>query len=382
MLTQNDEHITHLIFRSIVGSISEQEASELEAWRQESEEHEQESQRLMDSHDLQAGYLRRKMLRTDRLEKEMEDRIAEYRRQRNLRHWWRYAVAASLLLLVGVGIGYVAFHDTIQPAQPTVKTAMNAIVPGEAKATLMLDNGEKVELGTDTKANASALKKLKTEAPKAKVSLEVPRGGEFKVELEDGTVVWLNSESRLDYPESFEGSERRVAVTGEAYFKVAKDAAKPFIVETAGQRVKVYGTEFNVKSYAEDDCVFTTLVEGSISLSKAGEQSGELMLTPGHQALFNKESKSTQVKSVDTEVVTSWRHGSFSFEDQTLEQIMQTLSRWYDFDYVFKDSSVGKTVFMGSVARYAQFADVLSMLEKAGDAKFVQKGRTVYIYRK
>jgi ferric-dicitrate binding protein FerR (iron transport regulator) len=212
--------------------------------------------------------------------------------------------------------------------------------------------------------------------------LATPRGGEFKVTLEDGTVVWLNAASQLCYPDSFSGNERRVRLIGEAYFHVAKNEKKPFFVETANQIVRVYGTEFDINSYNENKVVYTTLVTGKVSLYPANGSQTELVLTPGHQAQFSKSDASTSVRSVDTDVMTSWIHGMFVFEDQTLEQIMQALGRWYNFTFEFRSKTAASTIFMGSMSRYSDFDDVLKILEQSGDLKFVVNGRHVVIFTK
>lgn len=178
--------------------------------------------------------------------------------------------------------------------------------------------------------------------------------------------MWLNAESQLIYPENFTDKERRVTVNGEAYFKVKKDSLRPFYVESAGMEVRVYGTEFNINAYAEDENVYTTLVSGSIALKPLHDTQAELVLTPGHQAIFQKDERSTFVRPVDTRAVTSWHEGRFSFEEQTLDQIMLTLSRWYNFDYEITDNRLAKTVFKGSAPRYSELSEVLSILEKSG----------------
>ena len=150
------------------------------------------------------------------------------------------------------------------------------------------------------------------------------------------------------------------------YFKVAKDDTKPFYVETYNQQIRVLGTEFNINSYLEDNTVKTTLVTGRIAMQQMGDDSREMILTPGHQAIFDKGEQSMQVKSVDTEVVTSWKDGMFVFEEQNLASIMQTLSRWYDFTYEFRDHKAASTIFMGRIPRYADFQDVIRIIEASG----------------
>lgn len=158
-----------------------------------------------------------------------------------------------------------------------------------------------------------------------------------------------------------------------------KDSLRPFYVESAGMEVRVYGTEFNISAYAEDENVYTTLVSGSIALKPLHDTQAELVLTPGHQAIFQKDERSTFVRPVDTRAVTSWHEGRFSFEEQTLDQIMLTLSRWYNFDYEITDNRLAKTVFKGSAPRYSELSEVLSILEKSGGINFRIKGEKIII---
>ena len=387
MIDERDEQICRLLFKRIAGTISEREQAELDAWRQEDEAHEALYERMLDPAYLERQYRRRKAVDCERPRLDMQRRIrAEMQRHsRSVRYFTVSAAAAAAVLLVifGAKIGW----RSPRPAETEpVVAAAPAIRPGVTRATLTSATGERIPLGADDQADPARIetlvpKKEPGEAPR-QLSLDVPRGGEFRILLEDSTEVWLNSESRLTYPESFSGTERRVAVTGEAYFRVARDEKRPFYVETDGQLVRVYGTEFNIRSYAEDRNVYTTLVSGSIALSRLDDsRSGELLLTPGHQALFNKTDEATSVKEVDTQVVTSWRHGRFVFEEQNLEQIMRDLSRWYDFDYAFEDDALRGIVFMGSIPRYGEFATALAILEKSGGLAFRVEGSHVVVAR-
>ena len=191
--------------------------------------------------------------------------------------------------------------------------------------------------------------------------------------------MWRIAEAQRIYPENFTGSERRVTVKGEAYFKVAKDSLRPFYVESDNMQVRVYGTEFNINAYNEENCIYTTLVSGSIALRPLNATHAELVLTPGHQAVFLTSARSPRVRPVDTRAVTSWHDGRFSFEELTLQQIMTTLSRWYNFDFRFADERLASTVFKGSAPRYAELAEVLSILEKSGGITFRVEGKTIVV---
>ena len=180
---------------------------------------------------------------------------------------------------------------------------------------------------------------------------------------------------RIPFPDD----RTRKMMTGEAYFEVAKDSLRPFYVESGDMTVRVYGTEFNVNAYAEDNRIYTTLVSGSIALQPQGGGKGELVLTPGHQALFHKEDCTVNVRSVDAPAVTSWHEGRFTFEEQTLGQIMRTLSRWYDFDYAFEDARLAGIIFKGSAPRYAELSEVLYILESSGGIGFRVENRKIII---
>lgn len=395
------QRIPALIYKYIVGSISSDERDELNCWISESPQNQALFDRMTNLNHLQGEMNRRATVDTRRPLSDMEARIErEIKRHhaaqhhhtagRTLRRW--AAAAAISVLVAGVGITSYRLglsHAGIQTA--TEQVAKEAtITHGETKAVLTLSNGKTVELGSDTQKNKTMIHKLLAKAEVTQetgnntpiLNLKTPRGGEFKVTLEDGTEVWLNAMSQLQYPETFDGAERRVAVTGEAYFKVAKDALRPFYVESAGQLIRVYGTEFNINSYEEDSNVYTTLVSGSIALSPLGGNGSEIMLRPGHQAVFDKLDVSSSIRTVDTNVVTSWRNGKFVFENQSLEQIMITLSRWYDFSFEFQDVRLRNTIFMGSVPRYGEFSDILSILEKSGGIRFTQQGKTILINHK
>ena len=376
--------ISWLICKQMIGTITEEELQVLDEWRKQSEYNEAAYQRLQDTDRQTLEYRRSKLINYQRPLDDMkrrlglEESVAEKPRAHSAVVYKLISAAAVLLLIFGATY-YFRQSDMKSEKEQTTVVAKTEILPGRTQAVLTLDNGKQVELGADVQSNTKAIAEITDGEAIAFNNLKTPRGGEFKVTLEDGTEVWLNADSRLRYPETFDGGERRVEVSGEAYFKVAKNAEKPFYVVSGGQEVRVYGTEFNVHAYDDEPTIFTTLVEGSISLRPVGGNKSELMLTPGKQALFNKGDASATVRKVDTEVVTSWLNGIFVFEDQSLEQIMRTLSRWYDFEYEFADQQVASTVFMGSIPRYGSFGEVVEIFQKLGGVRLHQRGRKVVI---
>lgn len=368
-----------LLLKAIIGTLTTEESEQLRLWREADEANERLYQRTMDSAYLEGEYRRRQGVDTARPLAAMQARLALHRQRRQLT-WWRAAAAVAAVVAIG-SLSYAYLKGA------HVREASSQIVAGSMRATLQMMDGDTPVLALPVGEGATAdqpisadglLADLRTarsatqssrkepDAPMPTLSLITPRGGEFRITLEDGTEVWLNAQSQLVYPEHFAQSERRVRVSGEAYFHVARNEQQPFIVEADGQAVRVLGTEFNVRSYAEDADVQTTLVSGSIALQPIGAGDAQLLLTPGHQAVFSKTEHDIQVHSVDTEVATSWKDGKFVFENQTLEQIMLTLARWYDFTYDFADRRAAQTVFMGRIPRYADFADVIAILESSG----------------
>jgi len=370
-----NEDISLLICKRLVGSITAEEQRVLDDWRQQNKYNEAVYQRLCDPERLLVEHHRDQLTDYKRPLAEMRLRLGIGRR-----HYWRSWLAAAVMagLIAGAGIWW--HSTTTKTASELTAETSEVIRPGKTQATLTLSSGETIELENDTlyphpQQSSPALQAATTEL----ATLTTPRGGEFRVMLEDGTEVWLNAASRLVYPEVFGGKERRVELEGEAYFKVAKNEEKPFIVSSGGQEIRVYGTEFNVHAYNDETDVYTTLVKGSISLRPAGGNGSELMLTPGRQAIFDKTEETARVINVDTEVVTSWRSGVIVFENQTMEQIMRGLSRWYDFDYEFLDNHTAETVFMGSIPKYGTFSEVCEIFHKLGGIRLHQEGRKVII---
>lgn len=376
-----ESYISRLIYRRLIGTITPDENARLEEWLSDNEDNRQFFDSLTDTRALARARKVRDLIDPLRPALDMERRISLRRRHATMRRLARAAAVIVILLAVSATLWYFAGSHTLPMAQPgdtptpialTPKT-IDDITAGTTRATITNSSGQSIALseresGHDGTSHFLASSPQPTATPE-QLCLDVPRGGEFKVILEDSTEVWLNSESTLRYPETFSGSERRVAVTGEAYFHVRKDPSRPFYVESQGQVIRVYGTTFNIRAYPDETATYTTLESGSISLSDTAT-SGEIFLSKGHQAILNHLSDNVSMTVVDPAIVTSWRHGRFVFEDQPLERIMRDLSRWYDFQYEFADDSLRSRVFMGSIPRYADFRTAIQILENCGGIRF------------
>ncbi|MCQ4873548.1 FecR family protein [Butyricimonas paravirosa] len=301
-------------------------------------------------------------------------------------------VAAVVLPLA---IGGIAWWNMAGIETPKNAVEVAKIMPGSSKACLYLDGGQMVMLdtfvenrqiaedhGVEIHKNEKSLvysnDSILTDKPvkMAYNRLEVPRGGEFNIVLQDGTEVWLNADSRLIYPVAFHGKERVVTLEGEAFFVVKRDTARPFFVVSGDQKVRVLGTEFNVCAYPDESLIYTTLIKGRVAVEVGNRQ---LTLQPGEQAVMDVNDKTLNKQPVNVDEFVGWRKNMFVFEDQNLEQIMAKLTRWYDVKVFYRNEEAKNIIFKGNLPRYAEFSTILEIIEKSSDVKFEVKDHVVTV---
>lgn len=274
--------------------------------------------------------------------------------------------------------------------------ARQDIAPGGNKAVLTLSNGSKIALGdvktgTIASQQGTAIKLSQggqlvySAAPAAEGALmyntiETRNGGQYRVILPDGTRVWINAASSLRYPVNFVGNERRVELMGEAYFEVAKQKSKTFKVVTANQEVTVLGTHFNINAYPNEGFSKTTLLEGSVRVNRLGAKHS-VLIKPGQEASVSANGSATaiEVKAVDPDAAISWKNGYFMFDDESLESILQKVSRWYDVDIVHMDAKSKQLRFSGTISRYSQVSQVLRKLALTESVHFQIDGRKIIV---
>lgn len=195
--------------------------------------------------------------------------------------------------------------------------------------------------------------------------------------LDDGSEVWLNSESELKFPRHFNKSKRQVSLTyGEAYFNIRKNPQCPFEVNSNELSLEVLGTEFNLQNYREENNITTTLVNGAVRLSNTQQT-----LTPGQQALFDKTSHTSVIQEVDTRFYTSWREGRFIFKSMPLEKILQQISRWYDVDFNYETEDLKELPFSGNVRKYTDGNIILEILMSTGKVHFEQQEKVIHVQK-
>ncbi|XHR97523.1 FecR family protein [Mucilaginibacter sp. UC70_90] len=206
-------------------------------------------------------------------------------------------------------------------------------------------------------------------------TMTTPRGGQYWVVLPDGSKALLNAASSLTYPTNFSGTERKVELTGEAYFEVAHNPDKPFRVYSKSQVVEVLGTHFNINTYDDEPDIRTTLLEGKVKVTSVVKNQVRV-LKPGQQAVLN--TYSFNVNDVDVEDATAWKNGTFTFENNDIQQIMRMVSRWYDVDVVYK-GTLPADKFTGFVSRFSNVSEVLRMLQLTHKVKFKIDGKQITV---
>jgi len=304
----------------------------------------------------------------------------------------RIAIAASFIGLLL--ISFFLLNDKIGKKE-TAKVGTdqqrfkNDVLPGSDKATLTLADGSTILLdeaqnGTIAQQGNSKIIKLdgklsydltnKNSREIVYNTISTPKGGQYQLELPDGSKVWLNATSSIHFPTSFTGTARRIEIIGEAYFEIAKDPNMPFIVTVNNSEVQVLGTHFNINAYNDEDNVKTTLLEGSVRFVNDDNIN---ILKPGQQAQLTKDGTTKVVSNVDLDEVVAWKNGMFAFENAGIETVMRQLSRWYDVEIEYKGET--DDLFIAEMRRNIKLSDALKALELTGKVKFDIQGKKIIV---
>lgn len=388
---QIPENILVLIEKYQAGRITADEKTLLDKWYHSFNDNEIEFTAGKDETEQQIA---------ERIKSRLLNTIHREYAESGTRRKWQIPVAAAAAVLVLLSIG-IYVMVTSKPAKkeiakiaapvPGMKTE---ITPGGNKALLVLADGSTIIL--DSTANGTISEqgnikvqklsngllaytvngKLISEKDEAFFNtISTPRGGQYQVTLSDGTKVWLNAASSIRFPVVFIGKERRVEITGEAYFEVAKNKAMPFKVKANSSEIEVLGTHFNVNSYDDEASMRTTLLEGSVKVSAGNQQSK--FLKPGQQAGISKEGRIDVMSGVDTEEAVAWKNGLFIFNSTDVKSIMRQISRWYDVDVEYRGNI--NLHFTGQLTRNADVAEVFEKIALTDEVHFKIDGKKIIV---
>ena len=382
-----DENIIQLIQLYLVGDLSGEEKVKLEEWVSQDPLREKLFKEICNEKSVASDFgIYEKVNKDSAWEKViLKGNIKQKNNARRL-GWYKF-VAAVMIPLMVVAAGYF-IRETKRSAEQKGTDLAN-IEPGKSKAILRLADNRVIEITReqetrfDVAEGIAATNNLsgmvypeQVATGKAEYNvLEVPRGGEYTVTLSDGTVVYLNSGSELRYPVAFGAERRDVFLSGEGYFEVAKDAERPFFVNVDKLKIRVYGTSFNVNAYNIAN-VETVLIEGKIGIQG---NNAEYTVKPGQLALYNREEGTMEIRDVDVRPYVAWKEHEFMFDDESLEEIMNTLSLWYDVDVFFQTASLKQLHFTGHLGRYEEVSHILDAISGVTQVKFSVKGRTIIV---
>lgn len=386
-------HISELILKSFQNQLTEAEKQELQEWLSAQPQNKELYDSLLHP-DLQQKADLIQHLHPEKSWSKLEKSIP-FRHSAPLLTFTKYA--AILLLLLTAGWFLYLTHEKTGHSSIPPTTVSSAPIPGSSKAMLILESGKTIELtqgqsfqlqqDSNTRLNNTdnMLRVETTGTSTANTdnysTLAIPKGGEYQLLLSDGSKIWLNSDSRLRFPAVFNGDQRKVFLDGEAYFEVSHNPQKPFIVVTKEMEVKVLGTRFDVKAYPEDNLVYTTLVSGAVKTNHIYSPDS-IILRPNQQCIYNKTDKKMAARNIDPESFLGWVHGRFIFEDESLEEIMKQVSRWYDVNIVYQYPQLAQYHFTGNVDRFDNVSTLLQMIEKTYNISFTINEKNIVVSKR
>lgn len=311
--------------------------------------------------------------------------------------YWKWSSIAAACLLIFAIAGYYFHKDKATLENHQLASIAEKILPGGSKAKVVLEDGDIIDLeslnsDTTIQLDGYSIHKnskgvlsyiLDANQKKNKIvynTIVTPKNGEYHLVLPDGTKIWINSSSELRYPLSFASESRQVDLTGEAYFEVKKvkkdNKSIPFIVNTGNQKLEVLGTTFNINNKVGD--IKTTLVEGSVRLSY--ENGERYLLKPNQQAIYHPQKSKVSIVKVDPFYITSWKNGTFNFNNISIYEVMTILSDWYDLEVEYRNN-LKDTYFTGTLSKYEQIDKVLQAIEMTGSTKFKMQGRRIIVMK-
>ena len=387
IISQN-KRICYLIAKQLWEGLDDVERRELEAWRQLGPENEVLYRKLTNREKVSRYVEKRASIDMKKYAMAYDREIGLSVRGR-MNKLWGYAATILVLCVIGVTIwmNELKQNEANQLAQVTIE-------PGRAKALLVLDDGQEIELDDHETSKVLEESGIVIVNDSSRVEYRpasrmgekevmnkiiVPTGGEYNLILSDGTRVYLNAESVITFPKHFTGERREVTLEGEAYFHVTASKEHPFIVKTKDMDVMVTGTEFNVKAYPDEMNVQTTLLQGVVTVFSGFEKKEKVEIKPNQQVEWCRDSVKMRVREVDPDLFMAWKNGRFIFRQDRLGDIMRTLARWYGVEVVYLDESVKSMLFAGKLDRSEEITPILDVLLTTDKLSVDVKGKKIVI---
>lgn len=391
--------IAEIILKIRFGTATEDEKQQVENWIAGKEEHRLLYEKIVSGKSITEYLEKEQDVKAITDIKAVSARVRERIQEKETGKWrvlwkWYAVIGAACLIGIILGVGFWNYGDREFVA--LVENNPEQVV--NEKVMLVLSDGQTIGLahqGTDSiyigqamiikKENQLAYRRkqdsLETCVKEERNRIITTVGGDYFFILSDGTKVWLNAESELDFPVDFVGKDRVVRLKGEAYFEVKPDVAHPFIVETKGVRTRVLGTSFNIKAYDNEESIFTTLLTGKVKVSAISEENESVVLTPGMQSEWQKKGQKMSVKKVNAENFTAWRQGFFMFDNENIMVVTRVLERWYGLKFIYNEK-VHEHTFSGCLSKDEPLESILETLTYTGGPRFKIEKDVVYIIEK
>jgi len=378
------QRVAYLVSGFINKTLTTKEHDELDLWVEESDENVELFSRLTDERNINEAMAFMKSLDKESAYEKVRNQIFKEQKKRR----WLLPVSIAAILLIAFGIDWLVKSKPIESKLTTTDIAsIKDIQPGSSKAVLQLANGKTIEIGKDSHGTVAKEENVSIDANDQMLTysgqnvssadlyntLTIPKGGKYKLVLSDGTNVWINAASSIKYPASFNGDERRVVLDGEAFFEVAKNDQKPFIVQTNTASIQVLGTSFNISSYMDEPSETAVLVSGKIKVIATNKQQE---LKPGEQASI-ETTGDVRISQANIKVTTAWKDDQFIFKDAPIEDIMRQLSRWYNVTVVYNGTT--NYHFIAAISRNEPLSKILELLEQTKHVHFKVHSDTIEV---
>lgn len=378
----DSETIYQIIHSILADEATDEERRIFTEWLDTSDANRAEYEKLKRLYQVTSHRNKNKTFNTEFAWQQVRKQTIAKKKTFRLPVWTRYAAMVAIIVFTGM------IYFSKQPTSTIREVNMEEF----SQPTLLLENGEKIALTEesfsmqkkDVVIKNDAKNKLVYEPQKEeeKITIQnnhlvIPKGKTYQLLLSDGTRIWLNSETEITYPTRFVGNKREITLIGEAFFEVAKNKEKPFIVNANGMEVKVLGTSFNVSCYTADKTISTTLIEGSVSVKTENKKT--VTITPSEQFTYNRDNAKTDIRIVNTELFTSWIDGKYIFKDATLEDIVKKLQRWYDFSVNYEDESLKYNHYSLIAERETNLDQLLEVISYTSNIKLERTNNIINI---